>query len=85
MKFILYIQRNESERYLFDLKKANFYENVLKKSIQYLLYFLRKLFLKKWMIIFDFLFRKKNNLNYIYLNFFFIILIFLKLIMILII
>jgi len=85
MKFILYIQRNESERYLFDLKKANFYENVLKKSIQYLLYFLRKLFLKKWMIIFDFLFRKKNSLNYIYLNFFFIILIFLKLIMILII
>ena len=85
MKFILYIQRNESERYLFDLKKANFYENVLKKSIQYLLYFLRKLFLKKWMIIFDFLFRKKNSLNYIYLNFFFIILIFLKLIIILII
>ena len=85
MKFILYIQRNESKRYLFDLKKANFYENVLKKSIQYLLYFLRKLFLKKWMIIFDFLFRKKNSLNYIYLNFFFIILIFLKLIMILII
>ena len=85
MKFIIYIQRNESERYLFDLKKANFYENVLKKSIQYLLYFLRKLFLKKWMIIFDFLFRKKNSLNYIYLNFFFIILIFLKLIMILII
>ena len=85
MKFIIYIQRNESERYLFDLKKANFYENVLKKSIQYLLYFLRKLCLKKWMIIFDFLFRKKNSLNYIYLNFFFIILIFLKLIMILII